>query len=163
MATSEQPAILFDMIRQGEPIGRYMRQQGFQEINDRDDTEAELLLNLVENAPFLMKTQGQSTQHPYYARHQQRMPPGMQYRMQQQQRSSPGGYVSDSGYDRRYTMVESDDSGESDEGEYQTMTRYDQAGRPRGKVLHFIPSEQIKLLKGSLQTPYLGSVVFSMI
>ena len=64
--------------------------------------------------------------------------------------SRGGGYV---GFDEWETGIEEDyDYYAEDEeawDDWDKMQQYVQRQRqPRGKVLHFIPSEQIKLLKG---------------
>ena len=44
----------------------------------------------------------------------------------------------------------SEDDSDENEDDFEEMGNFNQRTRPRGKILHFIPSEKMKVLKGTV-------------
>ncbi|KAI8904591.1 hypothetical protein DFJ77DRAFT_244630 [Powellomyces hirtus] len=134
---SKHSDALFDMIKRGMPITDVMIKLGFKPLNERDsfapgNTSDHIFLNFRD---FWPKRRGfHSTYDPHYPGGRSGFPYG----------KGPRDIYA-TGYDG-WDYDEDDDESYLLEEELRAE-RAGARGQPRGKVLHFIPSEQMKLLK----------------
>ena len=59
-----------------------------------------------------------------------------------------GNYVNDYNYESYEPEDDVEEDQEGSFGDFTSMSKYDSRGYKRGNIVHFIPSEQIKLIKG---------------
>ena len=66
-----------------------------------------------------------------------------------------GNYVNDYNYESYEPEDDVEEDKEGSFGDFTSMSKYDSRGYKRGNIVHFIPSEQIKLIKGIIIYFYL--------
>ncbi|KAJ3056892.1 hypothetical protein HK097_003052 [Rhizophlyctis rosea] len=145
LATKSNPEGFYHQIAQGTPITAHMVKMGFQLLDDEKEEEGpNIFLNYGD---IKMRKLGFGVEGARRRRRRREAMPTMDGLLTAESRG--GGYV---GYDEWEIGDEQDyDYYAEDEeawDDWDKMQQYVQRQRqPRGKVLHFIPSEQIKLLK----------------